>query len=92
MLPLIDRGSTFFQIWTLKESVLKGIGSGLSIDPQCIEIAFHPREPSLLSSSSTQLPTPTDWSLKSLLIGDDDYAAAIAAKHRSPAIELKHFE
>jgi 4'-phosphopantetheinyl transferase len=83
---------TFFEIWTLKESVLKGIGSGLSVLPEDIEIAFHPDQPSLLSAPLNQIPDVNKWSLQSLSIGDDKYAAAIAVRSRSPSITLRHFE
>jgi 4'-phosphopantetheinyl transferase len=81
-----DREKAFFQIWTLKESVLKAMGSGLSVAPESIEVAFYPDEPKLLSSNVGE------WTVRSLSIGDDGYAAAVAVKGNSPVIELKHFE
>jgi 4'-phosphopantetheinyl transferase len=87
-----DRKQVFFQIWTLKESVLKGIGSGLSVPPECIEIAFYPDAPKLLSASTKEIPDIRDWTLQSLSVGDEDYVAAIAVKHKTPSIEIKRFE
>jgi 4'-phosphopantetheinyl transferase len=81
-----DREKTFFQIWTLKESVLKAMGSGLSVAPESIEIAFFPDEPKLLSSDVNE------WTVRSLSIGDPDYAAAVAVNGNSPVIEVKHYE
>jgi len=81
-----DREKTFFQIWTLKESVLKAMGSGLSVAPESIEVAFYPDEPKLLGSDGGE------WTVRSLSIGDDNYAAAVAVKGNSPVIEVKHFE
>jgi 4'-phosphopantetheinyl transferase len=87
-----DRERTFFQIWTLKESVLKGIGSGLSVAPECIEVLFHPDEPRLLTCSAQQIPDVTEWTLRTLPIGDDAYRAAIAVRHKMPAIEVNRFD
>ena len=81
-----DREKTFFQIWTLKEAVLKAMGSGLSVAPESIEVAFHPDQPRLLSSEIGE------WTVQSLSIGDDDYAAAVAVMGNSRVIEVKRFE
>ena len=91
-LPEGDRRRAFFEIWTLKESLLKGIGSGLSIPPECLEIAFYPNAPELLTASTDQITDVREWTLASLSIGHEDYAAAIAVKHRSPKIEIKRFD
>ncbi len=91
-LPEADRKRTFFQIWALKESVLKGMGSGLTVPPENIEISFYPEESRLLTAPVLHISDVKDWTLQSLAIGDDDYSAAVAVKHRSPLIELKHFE
>ena len=32
----------FFRLWTLKESLLKALGTGLSVDPRTIGLAFSP--------------------------------------------------
>ncbi len=87
-----EQRQTFFQIWTLKESVLKGIGSGLSIAPERIEIAFHPENPRLLSADTEEIGNVDDWSLRSLEIGNDQYAAAIAVRQRTVDVEIRHFE
>jgi 4'-phosphopantetheinyl transferase len=86
-----ERTTTFFQIWTLKEAVLKGIGSGLSIAPECIEVSFYPDEPRLLSCSAKEIGAVDEWTVRSLAIGEDNYAAAIAVKCKMPAIEVKRF-
>jgi len=83
------RTSTFFQIWTLKESLLKGIGSGLSVAPQCLEVAFYPHAPKLLASQAPQITDVKEWTLRSLSIGHEGYAAAIAVKHANPLIEFQ---
>jgi 4'-phosphopantetheinyl transferase len=85
-----ERRAAFFQIWTLKESVLKGIGSGLSIAPECVEVAFPPDEPRLLSCSAKEIDV-NEWTVRSLSIGDKEYAAAVAMRCKTPAIETKYF-
>jgi 4'-phosphopantetheinyl transferase len=86
-----ERRRTFFQIWTLKESVLKGIGSGLSIAPECIEVSFYPDEAKLLSCSAKEIDDVNEWTVRSLSIGDEQYAAAIAVRRKMAVIEMRHF-
>ena len=92
VLPEHDRETTFFQIWTLKESVLKGIGSGLSVAPEQIEVTFHPHEPRLLSCSTAQIPDVSEWTLRSLSIRDNGYKAAIAIRNKMPSIRINEFD
>jgi 4'-phosphopantetheinyl transferase len=87
-----DRKQTFFQIWTLKESVLKGIGSGLSVPPESLEIAFYPDKPKLLTAPAKEIADTSEWTLQTLSVGHADYAAAIAVKHKTPSIEITRFE
>jgi 4'-phosphopantetheinyl transferase len=86
-----ERTATFFQIWTLKEALLKGMGRGLSIAPECVEVSFYPKEPRLLHCSAKEIGDANEWTVRSLAIGDDDYAAALAVKCRTPQIEMKCF-
>jgi 4'-phosphopantetheinyl transferase len=90
-LPDGDRKQTFFEIWTLKESVLKGIGSGLSVAPECLEISFFPDPPKLLSADTEYITDVSEWTLQSLSIGHPDYAAAIAVKQETPSVKLDHY-
>jgi len=87
-----EQKQTFFKIWTLKESVLKGIGSGLSVAPERIEVAFYPETPRLLSADTEYIADVAEWSLQSLDIGDAQYAAAIAVRQRAPHVEVRRFE
>jgi 4'-phosphopantetheinyl transferase len=86
-----QRLATFYQIWTLKEAVLKGIGSGLSITPEAIEVAFYPDEARLLSCAAKEIEDANEWTVRSLKIGDDHYAAAIAVKCKEPKIEMRFY-
>jgi 4'-phosphopantetheinyl transferase len=87
-----DRQRAFFEIWTLKESVLKGIGSGLSVPPEFIDVAFYPDTPKLLESRTEQITDVSQWALRSIGVGDLGYAAAIAVRHPAPSLEIRHFE
>jgi 4'-phosphopantetheinyl transferase len=86
-----ERMPTFFQIWTLKEAVLKALGSGLSIAPECLEVAFYPDEPKLLGCSAKEIDDVSEWRVRSVSIGDEGYAAAVAARMKMPLIEVKRF-
>jgi 4'-phosphopantetheinyl transferase len=92
LLAECDREKTFFQIWTLKESVLKAAGHGLSVGLEFVEIALDPDEPKLLGSPAEWGGDVDQWTLRNLAIGDDAYAAAIAVRERTPVIEMKRFE
>ncbi len=83
---------TFFQIWTLKESVLKAIGSGLSVPPEDIEIDFNSTPPRLLSALTPAISDVAEWTLSRLAIGNVDYAAAVAIHHKAPTVTLNQFE
>jgi 4'-phosphopantetheinyl transferase len=86
-----EREMTFFQIWTLKEAVLKALGSGLSIAPECLEVAFYPDEARLLACSADEIDDVGEWTVQSVSIGDEGYAAAVAVRRKVPVIELKRF-
>lgn len=86
-LPECDRRRTFFDIWALKESILKGIGSGLSIAPECIEIDFPPAVPRLLSAPKGS----GHWFIQNIDIGHPEYAAALASRTNAARLEIKHF-
>lgn len=41
-LPLSKKYERFFQLWTVKESYLKLLGTGLSLSPELLEVSFNP--------------------------------------------------
>ena len=67
------------------------IGSGLSVAPESLEIAFHPDKPKLLSAQTNLIKDVADWSLHGLDIGDTAYTAAITVRETHPTIQLNHF-
>ncbi|MGH7755643.1 MAG: 4'-phosphopantetheinyl transferase family protein, partial [Vulcanimicrobiaceae bacterium] len=52
-LPAVDRRGRFFTIWTLKEAALKAIGTGLTVEPDQIEVR------------PARAGSPPDWTLAS---------------------------
>jgi 4'-phosphopantetheinyl transferase len=84
-MPEADRERTFFQIWALKESVMKALGTGMSLAPEFIELDFYP--------ATARVLTGGEVALQCLEIGDPGYAAAVAivGKDLRP-IEIRHFE
>jgi len=50
-LPPADQPSWFFQLWTLKEALLKAVGAGFSLDPRSIRIRLDATQnPSIISA------------------------------------------
>lgn len=84
-LPEAEREWTFFQIWTLKESVMKALGTGMSLAPECIELLFHPAAPRVLRGGEV--------ALQSVDIGNSGYAAAVGIVGKElPPVAVRHFE
>ena len=79
-----DRRRLFFKLWTLKESLIKALGTGFSLDPARFEI---PR--SIRRDAKTEyfrfahLPN-TIWKLENL--ENDNFAAALAYEHSQALI------
>jgi 4'-phosphopantetheinyl transferase len=61
-LPGDQRPADFFRLWTLKESLLKAAGTGLSHDPRTISIS---RE-GVLATAAPPAPSGTSWVLRPL--------------------------
>ena len=65
----------FFKFWTIKEALIKAVGTGFSLDPSSFEI------PSAMFCGTTgrfqfpQMPAP-NWQIE--YIGNEEFAAAIA--------------
>ena len=50
-LPPADQPAYFFQLWTLKEALLKAVGTGFSIDPRTIRIRLDENlNPAIISA------------------------------------------
>jgi len=77
-LPPADQPAWFFQLWTLKEALLKAAGTGFSTDPRSIRIRMDENlNPAIISAPPEFLHASLHhFSLRS------GYAAAIAAMAR----------
>lgn len=83
--PEPDRERTFFQIWALKESVMKALGTGMSLAPECIELSFPPETPRVLTNGEV--------AIQNLDVGKPGYAAAVAIVGKElPLVEIRQFE
>jgi 4'-phosphopantetheinyl transferase len=52
-LPDEERNSLFYQTWVRKESVLKALGTGLSIEPDTFSVGFAPQPPIIHVQATT---------------------------------------
>jgi 4'-phosphopantetheinyl transferase len=81
-LPDAEQRTGFFQIWTLKEALLKALGQGLSIPLNAFRFAF-PRGQSPSVHFSRSLPNqPDEWRFW-LFTAPPDQQFAVAVKHPS---------
>jgi len=90
-IPPHGREAAFFECWTRKESVLKALGTGLSLAPERIETRVdHDGTSRLMAISGAQEPA-ANWTLHPFL-PDEGYRGCLAAPSgASPvsAIRLK---
>jgi len=83
-LPREQRVAAFFNCWTSKEALLKGLGLGLSERLRAIEVSIDPRQPARLIDAPGE-HCPGDWQLRRLEI-DGPYAATLA--FRAPSAQI----
>jgi 4'-phosphopantetheinyl transferase len=83
-LPGEQHVTAFFNCWTSKEALLKGLGLGLSEKLRAIEVSIDPRQPARLIDAPAE-DCPGDWQLHRLQI-DGPYAATLA--FRAPSAQI----
>ena len=71
-----EKRRLFFKLWTLKEALIKALGTGFSLDPARFEIPPAMRRGAKKSMFRFPHIPDVEWSLESL--GNPDFAAAIA--------------
>jgi 4'-phosphopantetheinyl transferase len=83
-LPDQQRSAAFFNGWTSKEALLKGLGLGLSVSLRAIEVSIDPHQPARLIDAPFE-HGPGQWQLQRLEISGP-YAATLAFKAPSAQI------
>jgi 4'-phosphopantetheinyl transferase len=83
-LPEHRQNAAFFKCWTSKEAFVKGIGVGVSVPLQQIEVSVDPDQPAQLVAAPPQLRA-ADWHLRTLGFSDR-YAATLAVATQSAEI------
>jgi 4'-phosphopantetheinyl transferase len=83
-LPLEQRSAAFFNGWTSKEALLKGLGLGLSVSLRAIEVSIDPQQPARLIDAPPE-HCPREWQLSRLEMSGP-YAATLAFKVPSAQI------
>ena len=78
-LPEDEKQTAFFRCWTRKEAYMKGLGLGLEIPLDALEVSFTPGETARLVRSWQGDTSQYPWCLRELDIGSD-YAAAMAVE------------
>jgi len=76
-LPNDKKTDVFFQYWTLKESLLKGIGVGLTRPLDMLDVSSVGSNVKTLRISERDTGAAFHWSLRTLKLGRD-YAGALA--------------
>ena len=83
-MPQQRQNAAFFKCWTSKEAFVKGIGVGLSVPLQAIEVSVDPDQPAQLLAAPPQLH-PGDWHLRTLGFSEN-YTATLAVAAQSAEI------
>jgi 4'-phosphopantetheinyl transferase len=79
-----ERPAAFFNGWTSKEALLKGLGLGLNVSLQAIEVSIDPHQPARLIDAPLE-HCPGQWQLRRLEISGP-YAATLA--YRAPSAQI----
>ncbi|MEA5452793.1 4'-phosphopantetheinyl transferase superfamily protein [Leptolyngbya sp. CCNP1308] len=80
----------FFQAWTRKEAVLKAIGCGLSLSPECIEVALAAAPSTYLAQASWGAKGNYDLSLYDIKLASN-YVGALAIEHNQLGMQFRHY-
>jgi 4'-phosphopantetheinyl transferase len=77
----------FFRLWTRKEAILKGLGSGLSRDPARTSV-LRPEHPEFLpGESDASVPSLSGWSIRDLSPAEG-YVGALAVQGHVDEIQF----
>jgi 4'-phosphopantetheinyl transferase len=84
-LPTGQIHSTFFDLWTRKEALLKALGQGFLIDPRQVEVGIGPGRSYVHFDARI-------WTVESLAIGSGVTAAAAIEGEFDTALVVRSFE
>ena len=76
-----DRSATFYMLWTLKEALIKALGTGFSLNPSGFEVPSAMRRGARRAVFRFPEQPDVDWQLEDL--GNEDFAAGFAYEARS---------
>ena len=76
-----DRPATFYLLWTLKEALIKALGTGFSLNPSGFEVPPAMRQGARRAVFRFPAQPDVDWQLEDL--GNEDFAAGLAYEARS---------
>ncbi len=80
-LPAEQKLHGFFNCWTRKEALVKGLGDGLSRRLDCFTVSLAPGEPARLLDREKEVAALDGWALRTLTPAPG-FAAALAAEGR----------
>ncbi|WP_157462003.1 4'-phosphopantetheinyl transferase family protein [Chitinimonas koreensis] len=84
-LPAEQRGRRFVELWTLKESWLKAIGTGLDVPPRRMEFAFVERALIQAKFDESLIETIGNWQFLQFMMGGSRLVAICTDQTVSPA-------
>jgi len=82
-----ERLRCFFEIWTMKESYLKAIGTGLNRDLTALTVRFDPDRLPTLTSGPERHSSDGRWEFQQCTI-EDSYVMAVAARRATRDLDL----
>jgi 4'-phosphopantetheinyl transferase len=89
-LPAEQRIQGFFRLWSVKESILKAVGKGLSVSLSKVDAS------SVLAGTSSNVSFEDEGGLISLSVGElhttEGYTAALAVEGRPPEVRVIELE
>mgnify|MGYP000609044486 CR=1 FL=1 len=88
IVPPSEKSSWFFKYWTVKEAVLKALGTGLSLEPTRLCLSLEKSKPEMLWIEGQENVT-TAWDLKPLSL-PEGYFGFVAIEQK--ALHVKEFE
>jgi 4'-phosphopantetheinyl transferase len=90
-LPDALKLEAFYAVWTQKEALLKGLGLGLSVEPDRIAVRVDPREQPRLEGTPPEHGGIRDWQFARLSLASP-YRGTLAYEEPQDAVEIGYRE